>query len=394
MSRQDKATTERFTKTLRELVKQPENKVCADCKRNDPRWASWNLGVFLCIRCSGIHRGMGTHISKVKSVDLDVWTPEQMESIQKWGNHRANLYWEAHLKAGHVPPDHKMESFIRSKYESKRWAMEGPPPRNPSTLDGGAPPPAAAPAPASPMQTASPSHRASASITNRHAIVAQPTTATTSRQPGGHQLLSASLMNQPHRSIASPQTPSVAPAASTQPAPPPPPQNDLFSLDFHAPSPTATSSAQPAKKDVKSDILSLFSSPAAPAATPAFTPQATASFASSPWGAPQQQQPIAQQPGFAQATSMVGSNGTGMWGVNSGWAAPAATSQNSLWGNSGATPAQTAYTANPLANTNNVWAGSANPNASGDLFSTPFASTTINTQKKDDVFGDLWGGFK
>ena len=66
---------------------------------------------------------MGTHISKVKSVDLDVWTPEQMEvcllyspptvivlnyvtqSIQKWGNHRANLYWEAHLKAGHVPPD-------------------------------------------------------------------------------------------------------------------------------------------------------------------------------------------------------------------------------------------------------------------------------------------------
>lgn len=35
-------------------------------------------GVFLCIRCSGIHRGMGTHISKVKSIDLDAWTPEQM----------------------------------------------------------------------------------------------------------------------------------------------------------------------------------------------------------------------------------------------------------------------------------------------------------------------------
>jgi stromal membrane-associated protein len=36
-------------------------------------------GVLLCIRCSGIHRGMGTHISKVKSIDLDAWTPEQME---------------------------------------------------------------------------------------------------------------------------------------------------------------------------------------------------------------------------------------------------------------------------------------------------------------------------
>lgn len=42
----------------------------------------WESGVFLCIRCSGIHRGMGTHISKVKSVDLDVWTPEQMEVSQ------------------------------------------------------------------------------------------------------------------------------------------------------------------------------------------------------------------------------------------------------------------------------------------------------------------------
>lgn len=82
---------------------------------------SHTSGVFLCIRCSGIHRGMGTHISKVKSVDLDVWTPEQMEvrlhflnlvisiyisqSIQKWGNHLANLYWEAHLKPGHVPAE-------------------------------------------------------------------------------------------------------------------------------------------------------------------------------------------------------------------------------------------------------------------------------------------------
>lgn len=58
---------------------------------------------------------MGTHISRVKSIDLDIWTPEQMAAIQSWGNKRANAYWEAHLKAGHVPPDHKVESFIRSK---------------------------------------------------------------------------------------------------------------------------------------------------------------------------------------------------------------------------------------------------------------------------------------
>jgi stromal membrane-associated protein len=43
-----------------------------------PRWASWNLGIFLCIRCAGIHRNLGVHISKVKSVNLDSWTPEQV----------------------------------------------------------------------------------------------------------------------------------------------------------------------------------------------------------------------------------------------------------------------------------------------------------------------------
>jgi hypothetical protein len=43
-------------------------------------------------RCSGIHRGMGTHISKVKSVDLDSWTDEQLQSMLKWGNTRANMY--------------------------------------------------------------------------------------------------------------------------------------------------------------------------------------------------------------------------------------------------------------------------------------------------------------
>ena len=100
----------------------------------DPRWASWNLGVFICIRCSGIHRGMGTHISRVKSVDLDSWTDEQLKSILSWGNARANKYWESKLAAGHVPSEAKIENFIRTKYELKRWVMDGPMP-NPATLD-------------------------------------------------------------------------------------------------------------------------------------------------------------------------------------------------------------------------------------------------------------------
>lgn len=121
--------------TLKSLVKLEANKVCADCKRNKhPRWASWNLGVFVCIRCSGIHRGMGTHISRVKSVDLDSWTDEQLQSMLNWGNARANKYWEAKLAPGHMPSEAKIENFIRTKYELKRWVMEGPIP-DPATLD-------------------------------------------------------------------------------------------------------------------------------------------------------------------------------------------------------------------------------------------------------------------
>ncbi|KAJ9101188.1 hypothetical protein QFC21_003407 [Naganishia friedmannii] len=105
MSRQDRATTERNAKILRELIKQPDNKLCADCKKN------------------------------VKSVDLDIWQPDQIEHVRKWGNRRANIYWEAHLKPGHVPPEHKIESFIRSKYESRRWAMRQAVPDDPAVLD-------------------------------------------------------------------------------------------------------------------------------------------------------------------------------------------------------------------------------------------------------------------
>ncbi|POR34450.1 Uncharacterized protein TPAR_05387, partial [Tolypocladium paradoxum] len=121
--------------TIKSLLKLESNKVCADCKRNKhPRWASWNLGIFVCIRCSGIHRGMGTHVSRVKSVDLDSWTDEQLQSILSWGNARANKYWEAKLASGHAPSEAKIENFIRTKYELKRWVMDGPMP-DPASLD-------------------------------------------------------------------------------------------------------------------------------------------------------------------------------------------------------------------------------------------------------------------
>ncbi|KAL3212898.1 hypothetical protein MRX96_051807, partial [Rhipicephalus microplus] len=63
---------------LGQLLREEDNKYCVDCDAKGPRWASWNLGMFLCIRCAGIHRNLGVHISRVKSVNLDTWTPEQV----------------------------------------------------------------------------------------------------------------------------------------------------------------------------------------------------------------------------------------------------------------------------------------------------------------------------
>ncbi|XP_045429085.1 stromal membrane-associated protein 1 isoform X8 [Pipistrellus kuhlii] len=64
---------------LSKLLREEDNKYCADCEAKGPRWASWNIGVFICIRCAGIHRNLGVHISRVKSVNLDQWTPEQIQ---------------------------------------------------------------------------------------------------------------------------------------------------------------------------------------------------------------------------------------------------------------------------------------------------------------------------
>ena len=107
----EKQIQEKFQHVINDLLQRDENKFCADCdaKGTDsshcltlfigypnpiinnsisshypprppagPRWCSWNLGVFLCIRCAGVHRNLGVHISRVKSVNLDSWTPEQL----------------------------------------------------------------------------------------------------------------------------------------------------------------------------------------------------------------------------------------------------------------------------------------------------------------------------
>lgn len=108
---------------LSKMLREEDNKYCADCEAKGPRWASWNLGVFICIRCAGIHRNLGVHISRVKSVNLDQWTSEQIQSIQDMGNTRARQLYEANLPDSFRRPqtDQAVEFFIRDKYEKKKY---------------------------------------------------------------------------------------------------------------------------------------------------------------------------------------------------------------------------------------------------------------------------------
>ena len=124
-------------KALNALLRDPGNLNCADCKtQQHPRWASWSLGVFICIKCAGIHRSLGTHISKVKSVDLDTWKEEHLSELIKWGNNtRANEYFENKLNQDSesqrklekmLMDTNKLSSFIRNKYEYKKWCGNAP----------------------------------------------------------------------------------------------------------------------------------------------------------------------------------------------------------------------------------------------------------------------------
>ncbi|XP_076287838.1 stromal membrane-associated protein 1 [Lasioglossum baleicum] len=126
-----KQIQEKCQNLLTQMLRDEDNKYCVDCDAKGPRWASWNLGIFLCIRCAGIHRNLGVHISKVKSVNLDTWTPEQVVSLQQMGNSRARAVYEANLPDSFRRPqtDCSLESFIRAKYEHKKYiAREWVPP--------------------------------------------------------------------------------------------------------------------------------------------------------------------------------------------------------------------------------------------------------------------------
>nr|CAB3481571.1 unnamed protein product [Digitaria exilis] len=131
------------------LRKVDGNNICADCGASEPDWASLNLGALLCIECSGVHRNLGVHISKVRSLTLDVrvWEPSVINLFQSLGNMFVNDIWEEMLPSSNNgrpddnlsadgsdtsqylsvrKPKHKdafstKEKFIHAKYVDKEF---------------------------------------------------------------------------------------------------------------------------------------------------------------------------------------------------------------------------------------------------------------------------------
>ncbi|NXF43588.1 ACAP3 protein, partial [Oceanites oceanicus] len=133
----DSATDSRERSVKGETILQrvqsiPGNDQCCDCGQPDPRWASINLGILLCIECSGIHRSLGVHCSKVRSLTLDSWEPELLKLMCELGNSTMNQIYEAQCEelglkkptSGSSRQD--KEAWIKVKYVEKKFLKKLP----------------------------------------------------------------------------------------------------------------------------------------------------------------------------------------------------------------------------------------------------------------------------
>ncbi|XP_063157784.1 arf-GAP with coiled-coil, ANK repeat and PH domain-containing protein 1 [Candoia aspera] len=108
------------------------NAQCCDCREPAPEWASINLGITLCIECSGIHRSLGVHFSKVRSLTLDAWEPELVKLMSVLGNRVINQIYEARVEEMNMKRPQpgssrsEKEAWIRAKYVGRKFITKFP----------------------------------------------------------------------------------------------------------------------------------------------------------------------------------------------------------------------------------------------------------------------------
>ncbi|XP_065184700.1 centaurin-gamma-1A-like [Sycon ciliatum] len=110
-----------------EIRKVDGNDFCADCVSPNPEWASLNFGSLLCIQCSAVHRQLGAHLSRVRSLELDEWSPDLVELMVNLGNSLARDMYEALLnqkglcRLPYSATREERDVFIHKKYVDKEF---------------------------------------------------------------------------------------------------------------------------------------------------------------------------------------------------------------------------------------------------------------------------------
>lgn len=105
-------TSAKNAESLDEILR-GENLYCADCNQHQPEWVSLGFATFVCIQCSGYHRSLGTHITLVRSIKLDVWDQlKHVQIMEVGGNQRFRLYAESISLTSPMTPDKTPTSSI------------------------------------------------------------------------------------------------------------------------------------------------------------------------------------------------------------------------------------------------------------------------------------------
>uniref|UniRef100_A0A8C6UVA8 ArfGAP with SH3 domain, ankyrin repeat and PH domain 1b n=1 Tax=Neogobius melanostomus TaxID=47308 RepID=A0A8C6UVA8_9GOBI len=114
---------------IEDVLRMPGNEVCCDCGAADPKWLSTNLGILTCIECSGIHREMGVHISRIQSMELDKLGTSELLLAKNVGNSSFNEIMEGNLPSPSPKPNPSSDmtvrkEFITAKYVDHKYARK------------------------------------------------------------------------------------------------------------------------------------------------------------------------------------------------------------------------------------------------------------------------------